>query len=268
MGTKRKKDGNNGPAITFDAKARHAFITGFRKRKQERRKKGAAQVAELERQDRINVKWEHREDVKRTWKEVQWAERRVDKLFGPDGPLRLKNKSEDEDADEKPKKGKKRRKVAALENGEVEAITDGRETVAFDAEDDDPFGGCEVTTTVGCGGLALTVHDAATAAGAYGGAGAGQSSEGPLMLALREKRNAGRDLAHPGMTPAEHAARIQRRTENLRKQEAIRLTALAKREKKQMAEKKKMKKKKSKKDKKGDKNRKTTAKARRRRKQK
>jgi len=268
MGTKRTKDGSAGKTITFDQKARHAFITGFRKRKQQRRREGRAQVVELERQDRINVKWEVREDVKRTWKEVQWAERRVEKLFGPDGPLHLKNRANTESDDDEPKP--KRKKAAALEDGEVEegaeTNKEGQEVVAFGVEDDDddPFGGCEVTTTVGDGSLALTTSEGARDASAFGRGS--WFSESPMMLALLEKRNAGRDLAHPGMTPAEHAARIKRRTEALRKEEAIRQASIAKRVKREMSEKKKKKKKKT--SKKGEKKKKPTAKERRRRKMK
>lgn len=261
MRSRRRRDpGESGPTITFDPVARHKFLTGFRKRKLDRKKKGHAQVAELERQDRINLKWEMREEVKKQWKEVQWAERRVEKLFGPDGrPRSLADKpGGDED---KPKK-KRRRKADALEdagNGEVlaaiaDAASSGPVTVAFEAEDDDPFGGCEVTTVAALG------DDAEGGPAAF---------DGPHTLAVPE-RNRGTELAIAGraLTPAELEARIRRRTEALRKEEAKRQVAMSKRITKQMAEKKKMKKKKGNSKKKGGKNAKTGARARRRRKTK
>ena len=78
-------------------------------------------------EDRIEAKKDYRQDVKKKWKDLQRAERRVDALLGPEEQVQWLGdlKSSQQIADELPV------------------------TVAFAVEDDDPFGGCEVTTTVG-----------------------------------------------------------------------------------------------------------------------
>lgn len=252
MGPRRRAE-NAGPTITFDVLARHRYITGFRKRRQERRKKGWAEVMDAERQDRISVKWERREDIKRQWKEVQWAERRVDRLMG------AKQEALTDAAEGGEGKRKRRREVPALlpapseaTNGEQAAIT-----VAFDLEDDDPFGGCEVTTTVG--GVAGD--------GADGGAASG-SATGPLWPMLPTERIAGilartAKVRDPG---EDDETRRKRRAEALRKEEEIRQRATARKVAKQMALKKMSGKKKKKTTGKKGKGKRPGAKARRRRK--
>merc|ERR1719437_199732 len=82
MRSKRKAAQESGPTVTFDLKKRHEYLTGFRKRKKERKRKGQRDLLEQERKEKIDLKWEHREEVKRQYKEIQWAERRVEKLLG------------------------------------------------------------------------------------------------------------------------------------------------------------------------------------------
>ncbi|CAE7441155.1 unnamed protein product [Symbiodinium natans] len=119
---KRDKD----QVVTFDPASRESFLAGFRKRKQDRRKWAVREIIEKERQDRIEAKKDHRQDVKQRWKDLQRAEKRVEALLGPD------------------------EEVGWLGDLQAEKIRDEEVpvTVAFQAEDDDPFGDCEVTTTV------------------------------------------------------------------------------------------------------------------------
>merc|ERR1712083_989557 len=120
-------------------------------------KKALEDIVEKERQDRIELRKDRREDIKRKWKEVEWADKRVERFLIP--------------------AIKDRHKLTALTDGSGDSGSDGEgadhfTTVAFDVEDDDPFGGCEVTTTVGdvsSGGnigestaLALAVEDASS----------------------------------------------------------------------------------------------------------
>lgn len=121
--------------ISFDPKARRNYLTGFRKRKQARRKQAMMELLEKERLDRIEAKKDHREGIKQRWRDVQRAGALTNKAFemrgimdtpqsstGPDRPLLLEDGAEGE-----------------KEKAPV--------TVAFELEDDDPFGDCEVTTT-------------------------------------------------------------------------------------------------------------------------
>lgn len=284
----RRKKASEGPTVTFDVKARYKYLTGFRKRKKERQRVGHAQVAEKERQDKINVKWEHREEVKKRWKELQWAERRVDKLFGANGLLGV----EDPGAENDGKSRRRKRQKAALlhsaaeeraaeasaaapkSGGPVKALEGAPVTIAYDAEDDDPFGGCEVITTVGAvAGPSAASAASADAADADGAGGDGDPAGRQWLatrgergsLALARKGAEERGLAVPLSGPEEEARR-RRRTESLRKEEARRQVAASKKLTKSMLEKKKMKQKKGKKDKKVKKGAKVGAKARRRRK--
>ncbi|CAE7668666.1 unnamed protein product [Symbiodinium pilosum] len=122
----RRAKRENDQVLTFDPASRQSFLAGFRKRKQDRRKWAVREILEKERQDRIEAKKDHRQDVKQRWKDVQRAEKRVEALLGPQeevgwlGDLRTEK----------------------LKDEEVPV------TVAFEAEEDDPFGGCEVTTAI------------------------------------------------------------------------------------------------------------------------
>jgi len=273
------------PEIVFDEAARNDFLTGFQKRKEARRKQAAVDALEWERHDKIEARKDHREMVKRQWKEVAYAERKVEALMDmqekekkrkkalrgtlPQEEIRplsdgeedvapayflrdrskdekddmekdaaasskkdkggrpvpkskkakakspLDNDSEEQDADPQEggtkkkalKKKKKGKKAAAAEDEEEEEDTKGVKTVDFGAQeesDDDPWGGCEVTTV-----------EAALR-------GPGLISDNGLNWAVAiDGQEEGREL-----TPAEDAARRERRWENLEKQEAIRLEAL------------------------------------------
>lgn len=130
MRRKRRADKENEKVIAFDPASRHAYINGFGKRKEERRKFGIRQHLEQERQDRMEVKRDHRNDVKKKWKDLQRAEKRVEALLGlgPSEEIHIIGGPD---------------RLGALEDGEAPI------TVTFEEEDDDPFGNCEVTTTVG-----------------------------------------------------------------------------------------------------------------------
>lgn len=275
----KRKETAGGPTITFDTKARKAYLTGFRKRKKERRKQGMRQIMETERQEKITLKWEHREDVKCQWKEVQWAEKKVEKLLGI------------KDAAAQSEKGLprlKNRRKAALQDDDAggNAIADGSVegeaprprplTVNFEVEDDDdeddPFGGCEVTTTVGAVGSGAAGSDATggeptgtLALSRSGGAGS-KSGNPSLALALNELRE--RCVALKAVCENDEE-RKARRAESLRKEELKRQHSLSKKVVKRMEEeKKKKKKKKGTSQKRKDKKKKTGAHARRKRKQK
>eukprot|EP00435_Cladocopium_sp_Y103_P054397 s465_g17.t1 len=194
MGKKRKsKLETDGHILTFDPASRHAFVTGFKKRKQERRKWAVREILEKERQDRIEAKKDYRQDVKKRWKDLQRAEKRVEALLGP--------------AEE----------VQWLGDLKTERLQDEVPvTVAFTAEDDDPFGDCEVTTTVG---------------GVSDGAG------GHLPLALIGKSGnvlsllggeAGRLRDLTGIQEEDPEERVKRRQASARKEEDRRQVALDK----------------------------------------
>jgi len=133
--------------ISFDPKSRVEYITGFRKRKEQRRRKAILVGLERERQENIQVRKELRDEVKQKWKELAWAERRADKLVDHTRKM-LKNNPERaaamqlQDGDEFSSPGFSDHD-AEEDDETLQALT----TVAFDSEEDDPFGGCEVTTT-------------------------------------------------------------------------------------------------------------------------
>lgn len=61
----------NGPILTFDDKARHEYLTGFSKRKQERRRHGLALQQLKERKLRLEKRQKLREDKKNDLKKVK-----------------------------------------------------------------------------------------------------------------------------------------------------------------------------------------------------
>jgi len=136
---KKKAAGDTGElSIKFDPKARHSYLTGFRKRKQARRWKAHEEMLQKERQDRIDIKKEHREEVRKAWRDYQRAAALTNKALGQlcdDGEsakhMPLEDAPGDYDDDEEHDQREQARPV----------------TVAFDREEDDPFGDCEVTTT-------------------------------------------------------------------------------------------------------------------------
>mmetsp|Transcript_9315 Transcript_9315/g.22329 ORF Transcript_9315/g.22329 Transcript_9315/m.22329 type:complete len:239 (-) Transcript_9315:17-733(-) len=126
MVKQRKAKRDSDQVLTFDPASRQNFLVGFRKRKQARRKWAVREILEKERQDRIEAKKDHRQDVKQRWKDLQRAEKRVEALLGPEEEIGWLGDL----------------KAEKLKDEEVPV------TVAFDVEEDDPFGGCEVTTTI------------------------------------------------------------------------------------------------------------------------
>jgi len=123
---KRAAGENDGPTIKFDSTARRKYLTGFQKRKTERRKKAVKEAIEKENWDKIQLRKEHREEVKKNWRELQRSE-----------ALTLKALGDIED--------KKMLQDAPVEDDRE--VGEAPVTVAFAEEDDDPFGDCEVTTT-------------------------------------------------------------------------------------------------------------------------
>merc|ERR1712150_202022 len=89
-------------------------------------------MGEQERKDRIDVRQDLRNDVKQRWKEVRWAERRVlkllDKKIFSNAALAARGSREINESDNTP-------------------VGKASITVAFNHEENDPFGGCEVVTT-------------------------------------------------------------------------------------------------------------------------
>eukprot|EP00448_Togula_jolla_P006193 CAMPEP_0170618386 /NCGR_PEP_ID=MMETSP0224-20130122/26932_1 /TAXON_ID=285029 /ORGANISM="Togula jolla, Strain CCCM 725" /LENGTH=255 /DNA_ID=CAMNT_0010944359 /DNA_START=54 /DNA_END=821 /DNA_ORIENTATION=- len=127
---KRRKQGQQERTIVFDVASRHDYLTGFRKRKMERRKVAVREQMERERKEKIDSKWDFREDVKRKYKEFLMAERRIDRICN----IREEQK----------------RRALRDEVSDQSALDDKPAvTVCFEVEDDDPFGGCEVTTSEG-----------------------------------------------------------------------------------------------------------------------
>lgn len=133
--------------IGFDPKSRVEYITGFRKRKELRRRKAVLDGLERERQENIQVRKELRDEVKQKWKELAWAEKRADRLVDHTRKM-LKNNPERaaamqlQDGDEFSSPG-----FSDHDEEEEDETLQALTTVAFDREEDDPFGGCEVTTT-------------------------------------------------------------------------------------------------------------------------
>jgi len=136
-------------SISFDPKSRLEYITGFRKRKEQRRRKAILEGLERERQENIQVRKELRDEVKAKWKELAWAEKQADRLVDYRHKM-LKNNPERlaamqlQDGDEFSSPGFSDAEEEEEEDEALQALT----TVAFDREEDDPFGGCEVTTTL------------------------------------------------------------------------------------------------------------------------
>lgn len=209
-----KADGED--FVGFDVLQRNTWLTGFRKRKALRRQEAYEKFLEKERQEKIDAKREYRQELKAQYKRIQLESKRVERLLDAkhgapkaiqDGEADKEN-DEDEDADG----------VLALMSNPAEpaAAKGGTTVVAFDREDDDPFGDCEVTTSaVPCS--ALEVFEVASG-----------------TLAVRE----------PTEHDPEHAAR---RRANLAKEEARRREALAKRAKRRILLDKREKKRKGKK---------------------
>lgn len=224
--------------LKFDLCKRKEYITGFRKRKVQRKKRGMEQKLEQERQERIDVKRDHREDIKNNWKQLRWAERKIEQKFADAKDLK------DHDSEEA--------------DGEQDVpAADTSVTVSFDREEDDPFGDCEVTTT--------DVNET-------GGVAAVKLEEGSkLWLAVMAGPNAAQWQSAWAANPlraAEEEWRRRRRAISVRKEEDVRKHSLAKKVEKRLADKtgKKTKKKKNKAKDKGAGKRKVGAKARRRRK--
>lgn len=158
MGKTRKKEDKNQKEIKFDVKKRFDYVTGFRKRKEQRRLKAYREQIEAERQDRIDVKREYREDIKRQYKEVAWAERRVEKLIDGSAFTDIKMLTEEEIEGLTEAEKRSRRETLALPPirgigagmAARRPVTGDRMTLKFaPEEDDDPFGDCEVITTIG-----------------------------------------------------------------------------------------------------------------------
>lgn len=117
--------------LKFDPLARRKYLTGFRKRKQARQWQGMQDVLERERQDKIELRKDHREGIKQRWKDLQRAEALTNRSFAVRGIM------------DDPKKSKKQMALQDEESDSEKAPV----TVAFEKEEDDPFGDCEVTTT-------------------------------------------------------------------------------------------------------------------------
>mmetsp|Transcript_11727 Transcript_11727/g.21322 ORF Transcript_11727/g.21322 Transcript_11727/m.21322 type:complete len:282 (-) Transcript_11727:51-896(-) len=147
-----KKTDADAPVIEFDPASRHRYIYGFRKRKQARRKQGAMEAIERARQEKIGIKKSYRDDVKQRIKELQWATNHIDRCLGDASgraralALEAADGSEDEMLADAQYDGQ-------LEDGVAERATpEVKKVVHFsreggEAEEDDPFGDCEVTTT-------------------------------------------------------------------------------------------------------------------------
>mmetsp|Transcript_71556 Transcript_71556/g.141921 ORF Transcript_71556/g.141921 Transcript_71556/m.141921 type:complete len:279 (-) Transcript_71556:222-1058(-) len=144
-----QRDRGEEKTISFDPKSRIEYITGFRKRKEQRRRKAILEGLERERQENIQVRKELRDEVKQKWKELAWAEKRADRLVDHSRKM-LKNNPQRvaamqlQDADGLSSPGFSDHEEEEDDDEALQALT----TVAFDREEDDPFGGCEVTTTL------------------------------------------------------------------------------------------------------------------------
>eukprot|EP00929_Paragymnodinium_shiwhaense_P112819 TRINITY_DN81090_c0_g1_i1.p2 TRINITY_DN81090_c0_g1~~TRINITY_DN81090_c0_g1_i1.p2 ORF type:complete len:309 (+),score=133.60 TRINITY_DN81090_c0_g1_i1:85-1011(+) len=294
--SRTKKEPKEEKALLFDPEARLKYLKSFRKRKQDRRKKAQHEALDKERQERIEVHREHREDIKKRWKDVAWAERTVDRVLqkrlqmAEERRLALANgdpaaiaaqaiKDRDAESDNEVVElndfdlgGKDW--MPRLEDMDPEMQEFARPrlvTINFAIEGDkeeDPFGDCEVTTTA----VALSKGPPKR--------GKDEEEEEPTTaLALRrrglrgddsdEEHNkivafCGRD-GKPITSQEELEEHRRKRKVNLRKEEDKRRKAQEKKRQKMEQEKKKMRKK-SKKDKKPrGKNVKAGAKTRRRR---
>merc|ERR1719240_849871 len=119
--------------IRFDPKARVSWVTGFHKRKEERRRQAVREELETDRNERIALRKEIRDDIRMKWKWAQRLYRCSDKLLALEDMKARGQEIEDE------------------EDAEVQRALDNSagKPVAFDQEEDeDAFGNCEVVTTV------------------------------------------------------------------------------------------------------------------------
>lgn len=293
-----RKKTQNDHEIKFDPKARNSYITGFHKRKEERKKKARTEEMEAERKDKLDTKRELREEVKKRWKDVLWAERTVDRVLAKrkvmmkdreerlmlanGGVLPKLNKmgvlaitdgaeagSDDEseggESFDSFDVGERNYNPAALEDGDDD--DDGRlggkiVKVGFEkVEDDDPFGDCEVTTS------AIQVRNE----NGESSSASTRTMRASTALALLRKEQEETRIAMQGgnkhLTPEELEAHRKLRAMNIHKEERRRLKSLDKRMKRDLVLKKFMKKKQKKKAKpKGNKKVKAGAKTRRGRK--
>mmetsp|Transcript_12009 Transcript_12009/g.18145 ORF Transcript_12009/g.18145 Transcript_12009/m.18145 type:complete len:290 (-) Transcript_12009:144-1013(-) len=289
MAPHKRRRGREGPELVFDVAARQRYLTGFRKRKKERREKAFRELLEKQREENITLKREHREEVKQKWKEVQWADARAVKLLAiqevernkqrkalclarggtwdevKNRPMAIKNGESDSESDSDSDGGsdssdeERRREKMPILDQVNEAIDGDALKVGFAAieDEDDPFGDCEVTTTVGAATseaiIPVQEHDKDESRLALLGMNPRAAIEQRLAM-LRK---------HGFETEAE---RKQRRIESLRKQERVRQKALSKKVTKAIDENNKCGKKKKRKITGKDKRRKAGAKERRKRK--
>jgi len=141
--------GKTGSRIVFDVAARKNFITGFRSRKDARRKVATLELAETARWDKIKAKAEQRAEIKENYKSFQRHVTRAEAWKEGD---EHGSSDEEETVTKQTKKGRKKKRDASPEP-EPDDDDDAKvavDTVAFgQEEDDDLFGGCEVTTTIG-----------------------------------------------------------------------------------------------------------------------
>lgn len=78
---KNRRGKGGGVTISFDADSRKEFITGFQKRKQERREFGQKKAAEEKLQERRDIKDAHKADVLANLKEAKRARKVTDKAL-------------------------------------------------------------------------------------------------------------------------------------------------------------------------------------------
>mmetsp|Transcript_85999 Transcript_85999/g.228014 ORF Transcript_85999/g.228014 Transcript_85999/m.228014 type:complete len:253 (-) Transcript_85999:132-890(-) len=250
MGKKRKKPAGEDPGLVFDVAARQEFLLGFRKRKTARRKKAILEGIEAKRQDQIDVKRDLRNHIKDSWKQVQWADRHALKVIeaGSFGS-RAKALMDREDGAGASGDGSSSEDGSG-EPGALEDRPRAASTVAFEREEDDPFGGCEVTVDgrdlclLGAASASASSRDSAASSTALVSRGA----PGAQQIIIRDE------------------AYWKRRAICARKEAAVKKKASAKRLAKWEVEQRRMKKKSSKAKKDKGKNKKPTAKARRKRK--
>eukprot|EP00747_Dinoflagellata_sp_TGD_P167176 gnl/TRDRNA2_/TRDRNA2_191148_c0_seq1.p1 gnl/TRDRNA2_/TRDRNA2_191148_c0~~gnl/TRDRNA2_/TRDRNA2_191148_c0_seq1.p1 ORF type:complete len:256 (+),score=88.76 gnl/TRDRNA2_/TRDRNA2_191148_c0_seq1:99-866(+) len=203
-------------SISFDIRKRSAYLTGFRARKEERRRKGKLDAEEAARQEKIQMRADSRADMKQRWKDMQYAQSRVTKQYGVDtgeDDEYMGEQDDDEDASEEA--------ADATQFGEAPV------TVAFDiaaGEEDDPFGDVEITTTVGTPGAMGS---------AAAPAPAGDTRQLPKVLRsvpgfAREDEEDESDDGGGGAKKEKEWERRRRRSVALKEAEAIRQKALAK----------------------------------------